>query len=314
MSSWTTRLGPPADFDAKRWGKIALVFFPAFLLWSHFVIGLRGEHFIVSAIFVSCFLLHPKTAWFAYLALPFLAVGIAYDHLRLVIGLRGEIHVADLYQAELAWFGVTVDGVKQILPEYFRNHPVVFLDFICGLAYLAYLAEVIGLAVWLFIKDQPRLSHFAWGFLALNLLGMITYVLWPAAPPWYVEQYGLGPADLTAKPSAAGAARFDELLGIQVFAGFYSRNANVFGAMPSLHCAYPTLAVATVWAYGWRWRGPTLAFLGLVAFSAVYLRHHYLWDVVFGVLYGVATHFLVRTLLARRAPAVSPGTALEEAA
>ncbi|MBI5542664.1 MAG: phosphatase PAP2 family protein, partial [Deltaproteobacteria bacterium] len=109
------------------------------------------------------------------------------------------------------------------------------------------------------------------------------YVLYPAAPPWYVMSHGPGPADPAAIASPAGAARFDELLGITFFANFYARNPNVFGAMPSLHAAYPTLVACHVWRFGWRFRIPAVAFALLVGFSAVYLRHHYVLDVLAGV-------------------------------
>ena len=32
--------------------------------------------------------------------------------------------------------------------------------------------------------------------LLLNLLAYATYLIYPAAPPWYVAHYGLGPACL----------------------------------------------------------------------------------------------------------------------
>ena len=109
-------------------------------------------------------------------------------------------------------------------------------------------------------------------------------MLFPVAPPWYVAQYGLGPAVLEAIPSAAGAARFDELTGIKYFAAFYSRNPNVFGAMPSLHVAYPVIATLAVRDRGVRWWGPIFLLALLVMFSAVYLNHHYIVDVIGGVI------------------------------
>lgn len=285
----------PKTFDRQRWKVIVLVGIAFFLAWTFFVGELRTEHFVLSALYVGLFWLgNDEAAYFAYLALPFLLVGILYDNLTLALPLRGDIHIADLYEAELAWFGITTAGGTQILPDYFRENPVTLFDFVCGLAYITYLAEVFVIAGILFFKDVRGLSLLAWGWCLLNVFGMITWILYPAAPPWYVEQHGLGPAVLDAAPSAAGAARFDELVGVGVFASFYSRNANVFGAMPSLHCGYPTLVMCVVWRYGWRWRAPTVAFLALVAFSAVYLRHHYVLDVLAGMIYGGVTYLVVR--------------------
>ncbi len=301
----------PDTFDPRPWRLGMSVGMPLFLVWTHAFIGLRTEHGAIALLFLALVWASRRSARFAVQALPFLAVGIAYDNLRLLLGLRGEIHVADLYALEKALFGVGSGEARQILPEFWRDHPVVFLDAVCGLAYITYLAESFLVGAYLFFREPPRFSRLAWAFLLVNLMGMATYILYPAAPPWYVEQYGLGPAVLDAAPSAAGAARFDALFGVSVFASFYSRNANVFGAMPSLHCAYPTLVFAVTWRLGRAWRILTGAFLALVAFSAVYLRHHYVLDVLAGVTYAAVAYFAVRAMLARgaRASVASPGPA-----
>lgn len=281
---------PPSDFDPRRWRLAASVAVPVFLAYSAVAIGLRPEHWVVSALYLGCFWVGPRSAWFAYLALPFLGVGIAYDSFRLLLDLRGEIHVADLYHAELAWFGVNTASGRVTLPELFERHTWAIADAICGFAYIVYLFESFAFAAMLFFKDQDRLRRFAWGFLLLNLLGLATWILWPAAPPWYVEQYGLGPAVLDAKASAAGAARFDALISAGVFASFYSRSANVFGAMPSLHVGYPVLVACAAWTMGLRWAIPAITFSVLVAFSAVYLQHHYVLDVIAGCAYALTTY------------------------
>lgn len=115
--------------------------------------------------------------------------------------------------------------------------------------------------------------------------------------------HGPGPADLTVAPSAAGAARFDELLGIRYFSNFYARNPNVFGAMPSLHVAYPTVAAFFLWRQGPLLRAFGLLFAALVAFSAIYLVHHYVLDVVAGAAVGLVTCTIVELATAPGRPA-----------
>ena len=89
------------------------------------------------------------------------------------------------------------------------------------------------------------------------------------------------------RASAAGAARFDELIGFPVMASFYGKSADVFGAIPSLHVVYPMLALL----YGWRlprFRALAVAYLLLVCLSAVYLDHHYVLDILIGFAVGLA--------------------------
>ncbi|MEL7368510.1 MAG: phosphatase PAP2 family protein [Myxococcota bacterium] len=278
---------------------LVVVFVAAYLAWTAATVGLRLEHFIISFVFGALFLV-PKTATFARYAFPFFFAGILYDNFRLIADLRGTIRVDELYQAELAWFGVETATGPKVLPLFMQDYTHPFLDLICGLAYLLYLPVTFAVGIAMFFVDRSRMSVLGWSFLFVNILGMITYLAYPAAPPWYVQDYGLGPAILDAKPSAAGAARFDAYLGVTIFEQFYSRSANVFGAMPSLHCAYPTVAFLVVWRLSPGWALSTGFFALLVMFSAVYLQHHYVWDVLIGVLYAFVVVFAVRRVLVGR--------------
>ena len=285
-----------SDRDVSR--AAVLGFFLAYLGWTAATTGLRLEHFAIVGVFGALFSM-PKTAPFARLAMPFLVAGILYDNFRLVVDLRGTIRVDELYQAELAWFGVETSEGRTIWPWLLKSYTHPALDFICGITYLLYLPQTFALGALLYFVDRPRMVVLAWSFLLVNILGLITYLVYPAAPPWYVMDYGLGPAILDAQPSPAGTARFDALLGVTIFEQFYSRSANVFGAMPSLHCAYPTVAFLTVMGKGPFWAIPAGLFALLMMFSAVYLQHHYIWDVVVGVLYAVVAVSVVRLVLAR---------------
>ena len=82
-----------------------------------------------------------------------------------------------------------------------------------------------------------------WSFFWLNMVGYSTYYWYAASPPWYVALYGLDPARTDVPANAGGCARFDQLLGTHFFSAMYGRAADVHGAIPSLHVAYPFLAV-----------------------------------------------------------------------
>jgi membrane-associated phospholipid phosphatase len=90
--------------------------------------------------------------------------------------------------------------------------------------------------------------------------------------------------------SRAGHARLDALLGLPLSAKFYAGSSEVFGAMPSLHVSYATLAALTSWPLGGYPRVLTALFACDIAFSAVYLRHHYLLDVLAGAALGGLVH------------------------
>lgn len=231
--------------------------------------------------------------------LPFVLTGIAYDGHKHFLHLRPDINVSEPYIMELLLFGITWNGAALTPNQFLGNflHPV--LDVVVGIYYLMFLFIFIGIAAYFYFYNtrvgtsrytaaemKDRVSQIMWALFILNVLGYATYIIYPAAPPWYVELYGLGPADLNAAPSPARTVRFDELLGVTYFANMYSKNANVFGAIPSLHSAYPVLALF----YSIKFRSLILfstIYVVITWFGAVYLNHHYIIDAVIGGIYAV---------------------------
>ena len=199
--------------------------------------GLRPDHVFIGALALLDSY-NERTRRFLTEFFPFILTGVVFDSMRYFYwqGVRGHIHVAAPYLWEKEAFGVsTVDG-RLTLNEFFARHHWVFADLLCGFAYLFFVSEYLLTGFYLFFTDQIRLLRvFAWCFFAVNLLGFITYFVLPVAPPWYVSQYGLGPAVLSVHPSAAAGVRFDQLLGTHFFTQMYGRGIDVFGAYPSLH-------------------------------------------------------------------------------
>ncbi|RYZ40473.1 MAG: inositol phosphorylceramide synthase [Myxococcaceae bacterium] len=258
----------------------------------------RWEHVAAALLLVVLAWAGPGPRRFLRGAFPLWLTGMLLDSQGLWLGVRGTIHTGDLWELERSLFPAP-NGM--IWPEWWSHHPNTPLDLLCGFAYAAYLYEVFLVALWFFFKkDDHRFEALCWAFLVVNAIGVVIYLVYPAAPPWYVLQYGPGPANLAALPSPAGTARFDAFFGIQYFANFYSRNPNVFGAMPSLHAAYPLMMVLVLWYKGIAWRVGTSLFALLVAFSAVYLTHHYILDVLAGCVAAVVAYVVVRAVFARR--------------
>jgi inositol phosphorylceramide synthase catalytic subunit len=256
--------------------------------------GLRGDHVLVGLLgFLDLY--NEKSRLFLRLFLPFMATGAIYDSMRYFYwpGIAGRVHVAGPYLFERRWFGI--DG--RTPNEWFAEHRSVALDLACGLAYLTYVGEYLALAFFLFFRRRDGMVRtLALAFLIVNVLGFVTYFVYPVAPPWYVAQYGLGPARVHIHPAAAAASRFDALLGTHFFDEMYGRGVDVYGAFPSLHVAYPLIAAwASFRERDLRWaRIPAIAFFLLMCLSAVYLQHHYVIDVLLGIAYALATLAMLR--------------------
>jgi hypothetical protein len=246
---------------------------------------------------------------------PLGLVGIVYDSMRVIenVGVSADaVHLCDLRSYELALFGVPMEGRRVTLHDWFQAHASPIFDVVCAIPYATFIFVCIACAVWLFFRDYPRMVRFGWCFLALNVLGFATYHLYPAAPPWYFHAHGCTVDTTVHASEGAALARVDALLGTGYFAGMYGRASDVFGAMPSLHCAYAFLVVLEGWAtFTKAWRAAAVGFFVWMCFSAVYLDHHWVLDAIAGVTYCAAVVAAVRAITRCRAARSPEAAALE---
>lgn len=261
-----------------------------FSILTSIFVGFRPEHFLLIALFLLLFFVNTKTRKLAVGLLPFLIFGISYDWMRVYPNyLVNPIDVEGLYNLEKALFGITVDGAVLIPCEYFTLHTSAIADFLAGIFYLGWVPVPVAFGLYLYFKkDRDMFLRFAMVFLFVNLLGFTCYYIHPAAPPWYAMNYGFEPV-LNTPGNMAGLVRFDELIGFPLFNSIYGRNANVFAAVPSLHSAY--LVVVLFYAIkkkcNWGILSVVIIFLFGIWFTAVYTSHHYIIDVLLGILCAV---------------------------
>jgi len=115
-------------------------------------------------------------------------------------------------------------------------------------------------------------------------------------PPWYIELYGFE-FDINARGNPAGFIHFDQITGLKIFTSMYSKNANVFAAIPSLHAAYPLITVLYGSLSKKLWLHFAFVLFTLsVWFSAVYSRHHYVLDVLAGGMCAITAYIIYRLL------------------
>lgn len=242
------------------------------------------------------------TRKFALALTPWLVFACSYDGMRLLPNYEvNPIDTRGIYEAEKSLFGIGT-AVGTLIPgEWFNLHNCAFADFMAGFFYLCWVPVPLGFAIYLYLKGKREMYlRFSFAFLFVNLVGFVGYYIHPAAPPWYVIEHGFTPV-LNTPGSVAGLGRFDSLVGAPVFHSIYCNNSNVFAAVPSLHAAY--MLVATIYAIISR---QDKLCIGIFAFicmgiwwTAVYSTHHYIIDVLLGILTTIVALLILERLLLR---------------
>jgi len=260
-----------------------------YLTTISFLTGLRVEHWII-IIAINLLFYSGKGGRRFILGFAIFAVfGMLYDVMRSFPNyLYHAVDIEPLYSLEKQLFGIEMQGTRLTLNEFFATNHNVLADFFSGFFYINWMPVPLAFAVYLYFKHRTLFLHFSLTFLFVNLIGFSIYYIHPAAPPWYVSQYGYA-LNFNTQGSAAGLTRFDQLLSFNVFGSIYSKNSNVFAAIPSLHCAYPVIVVC----YGLKAKCGKFNYLfGLfmlgIWFAAIYSGHHYLIDVIIGILCAVS--------------------------
>ena len=242
------------------------------------------------------------TRKFALALTPWLVFACSYDGMRLLPNFEvNPIDTRVIYEAEMSLFGIGTAAGTLIPGEWFNLHNCAFADFMAGFFYLCWVPVPLGFAIYLYLKGKREMYlRFSLAFLFVNLVGFVGYYIHPAAPPWYVIEHGFTPV-LNTPGSVAGLGRFDALVGAPVFHSIYCNNSNVFAAVPSLHAAY--MLVTTIYAIISR---QSKLCIGIFAFicmgiwwTAVYSTHHYIIDVLLGILTTIVALLILERLLLR---------------
>jgi membrane-associated phospholipid phosphatase len=215
--------------------------------------------------------------------LPFTAVLIAYDYSRGVADALGmPLHVADVADVDRFAFG-------QVPTVWLQNHffdpgSPHWYDAVATLLYASHFLATPITAAILWIRDRAIWVRFARRVIALALAGLATYVLFPAAPPWYAAQVGV------IEPVVRASGRGWYWLHINHAGNLLAegqRASNDVAAMPSLHTAYAAIiALFLIHATRSRWRWLMAAYPVMMGLALVYTAEHYVIDVVLGVVYA----------------------------
>ncbi len=236
--------------------------------------------------------------------LPFLLVLFAYDLLRgFADGAIERAHLLPQLRVEEFLFGGTVPTVW--LQERLYTPSPAFYDYLIVPVYLSHFVVPMAVAVGLWSRSYTRFREYVASFVVLTCGTLLTYALFPAAPPWLASETidpGTGQTYLPFVERVTSHTLGQ--VGIPTIHNAVQRGeayANPVAAIPSLHSAVPMLVVLLAWPYA-RTLGRSLFVLYLAAmtFTLVYGGEHYIVDVLIGWAYAALAVLVVRAVLKRR--------------
>ena len=225
--------------------------------------------------------------------LPFIALVLVYEEAR---GLAHTLHPHPFYEPMLTldrWIGLGEIPTVRLQGWLWHGHLAWYDHALSLLDRLHFIVPpTLLLLIWL--ERREVFYRCAITLLTVSFAGALTFLIFPAAPPWLASKHGLVPhvyrigyIEGGDSPVATSKSWIEaHLLG------------NPVAAVPSLHAAYATLVVLFVYAWrGRRWALCAAPYAIGMWFTVVYLGDHYVADIIVGLAYAIAGWILVPKLL-----------------
>lgn len=194
----------------------------------------------------------------------------------------GNVHSTDIIRLEEKLFGSPVITVKLQHLLYTPGAPHWY-DYASALIYYAHSFVVFFVAFGLWFYSREKFRVWVRLFVYLSFAGFITYVLFPAMPPWMASQNHLIPPLHKI---------IDEVMPDGTVGVVSSMTSNLVAAMPSLHAAFPTLGFLFMFRYFRKWASLYGLYCLSVYFVILYLGEHYIVDALAGIFYAGAVFAL----------------------
>lgn len=217
---------------------------------------------------------------------PFVGLLLVYESFRgLAPYLNTHVNYLWMPSADRLIFGGHLP--TETLQHWLWHGSVQWYDFIFYGAYTLHFVLPFALAALIWLKIDREYWHFAGTILLTSFMAFLTFVAFPAAPPWMAaDKHLIEP--ITRVSSAVWAA-----FGIHDFPSVYNKiSPNPVAAVPSLHAAYSFLtAFFATRLFKTKWRYLTWIYPLLIWIGTVYQGEHYVIDAILGVLYALVAFY-----------------------
>ena len=277
----TTRL-----FHSFNFGPLDFVFImlPAGILGVKCLLGLllspedKAEKNMEPAKYIVLFfqpLLKIFRDWF-----PFLLLSACYYSLYSNLILRISPHTVDLTLSKID-ASILGNQASFLLEPFIQPWLTDFLNAI----YFSHMLVFPGVALYFYLaREEKAFRRLMMGYLTIILMGMTSYLLFPAVGPvkFFADQYA---RDLHGRMLSHTV---DYIINVGRVG---------FDCFPSLHVGIPLLLSLYLRDYRRKAFIAALIYVALMCFATIYLRYHYLIDVIAAFAFAPAAYFLNDLLL-----------------
>lgn len=217
---------------------------------------------------------------------PFVGLLLVYESFRgIVPKLNDNVNFTWMIDVDRLMFAGQLPTVW--LQERLWHGGVQWYDFVLYITYMLHFVLPFALAFIVWKTRESQYWRYATAFLFVSFAGFVTYLLFPAAPPWMASDLGY------MEPIERISSHVWAALGVHDFPSIYNKMApNPVAAVPSLHAAYATLfAIFAIVLFKTRWRYLSVIYPAFIYFGTVYQGEHYVIDELLGGLYAVGAFF-----------------------
>ncbi|MFH0875906.1 MAG: phosphatase PAP2 family protein [archaeon] len=164
----------------------------------------------------------------------------------------------------------------------------IILDYFAIIVYTSIIWGALFLGIIIYLKDKEFFLRIKNAYLLLVFLGLATYLIFPAYPPWMASDEGLLPKIITPwKHNGFGSS-------IYVATKLFGRND--VAPFPSLHAAYGLFFPIFFEKYYRKKIGNYTKLFYLYTLSMalviIYTGDHYVVDIIAGFIYALAAIFI----------------------
>jgi hypothetical protein len=216
---------------------------------------------------------------------------LLYDSFRAVADELGtRVEYLRLIQWEKALFFGTIPTVW--FQQHFESVLKGMFGHILAVFYFGHFILPVICLYWTWRKHERAFLCCMGCLCVLSLSGFMTFLLFPAAPPWLASEQGLLP------PIQKLIVFHMESISGQLPKIYFDMNSNPVAAFPSLHGGYPLLWLLCAWKYFPRKARPFFLINALVvALAIISFGEHYVVDVLAGWLYAGGSFYVTEKVL-----------------